>query len=391
MRELKRLRIGSLILVLALLAAACGDDEPAPTAAPATTAAAPATTAAAPATTAASPATTEAAPATTEAAPVTTEAPMEPTVIRVRLNWTADPGFLGLYMADELGFFAEENVVPEFEYGGPNVPHPVQILAGGAADIGFGGLPIIAAAVAQGDEFVIFGTRLQEGILGISSLTSDPILTAADICGSKIGATPGDILSLDALLVINGLEPGCYDMVPVGFDPSPVAEGLVRGQVNYMNSHPVILDFMGVDNTAVSYADLGMQMYHDLAFVNRDFLDSNRDAVVGFLRAMVKGWEAAFDDPDTAIDLMMNKWGGAELGMDPDIQRPVHDAQVPLMTGSLTEEKGLFWMDYDLMATNMWEVLGLTGLENLPDPATMIDASVLDDAFGSCGPSLLNC
>jgi len=290
-----------------------------------------------------------------------------------------------------LGFFAEENVAPEFEYGGPNVPHPVQILAGGAADIGFGGLAIIADAVSQGDEFVIFGTRLQEGILGISSLASDPILAASDICGSKIGATPGDIVQLDALLTLNGLEPGCYDMVPVGYDPSPVAEGLVRGQINYMNSHPVILDFMGIDNVAVSYADLGMQMYHDLAFVNRSFLDANRDAMVGFLRAMIKGWEAAFADPDAAIDLMMNKWGGAEIGMDILFQRPVHDAQVPLMTSSLTDEKGLFQMDFDLMASTMWDVLALTGIENLPSAESMIDTSLLDDAFAGCGASLLEC
>ena len=180
-------------------------------------------------------------------------------------------------------------------------------------------------------------------------------------------------------------------MVPVGFDPSPVAEGLVRGQINYMNSHPVILDFMGVDNVAVSYADLGMQMYHDLAFVNRDFLDANRDAVVGFLRAMIKGWEAAFADPDTAIDLMMNKWGGAELGMDISFQRPVHDAQVPLMTSSLTDEKGLFWMDFDLMATTMWDVLDLTGIEDLPTPETIVDVTLLEDAFANCGASLLEC
>ena len=158
-----------------------------------------------------------------------------------------------------------------------------------------------------------------------------------------------------------------------------------------MNSHPVILDFMGVDNVAVSYADLGMQMYHDLAFVDREFLDANREAVVGFLRAMIKGWEAAFADPDTAIDLMMNKWGGAELGMDISFQRPIHDAQVPLMTSSLTDEQGLFRMDFDLMATTMWDVLGLTGIENLPAPETMVDITLLEDAFANCGASLLEC
>ena len=77
--------------------------------------------------------------------------------------------------------------------------------------------------------------------------------------------------------------------------------------------------------------------------------------------------------------------------MDISFQRPVHDAQVPLMTRSLTDEMGLFRMDFDLMATSMWEVLGLTGIENLPQPETMIDLTVLEDAFGTCGASLLDC
>ena len=82
----KTMIVGVLFVVWALVAAACGDDEPAATtAAPAATTAAPATTEAAmeeTPTTEAAPATTEAAmeeTPTTEAAPATTEAAMEET------------------------------------------------------------------------------------------------------------------------------------------------------------------------------------------------------------------------------------------------------------------------------------------------------------------------
>ena len=61
------------------------------------------------------------------------------------------------------------------------------------------------------------------------------------------------------------------------------------------------------------------------------------------------------------------------------------------MTSSLTDEKGLFQMDFDLMASTMWDVLGLTGIENLPSAESMIDTSLLDDAFAGCGASLLDC
>ncbi len=61
------------------------------------------------------------------------------------------------------------------------------------------------------------------------------------------------------------------------------------------------------------------------------------------------------------------------------------------MTSSLTDEQGLFRMDFDLMATTMWDVLGLTGIENLPAPETMVDITLLEDAFANCGASLLEC
>ena len=184
-------------------------------------------------------------------------------------------------------------------------------------------------------------------------------------------------------------------MVPVGWDPSPVAEGLVDGMVNYMNSHPVVLDGMGIDNVAVSYADMGMPMYHDLAFATKEFAENHRDALVGFTRAMVKGWEAAFADPETAMDVMYNGspnlGGGVDVGMDISYQIYIHYAQVPLMESSLTETDGLFSMSYDEMAGSMWDVLGLTGIDPLPEAADVIDMSILDDAFGDCRPSILAC
>ena len=66
-------------------------------------------------------------------------------------------------MADELGYFADEGVEPVFEFGGPNVPHPVQILDGGAADIGFGGLVMIVDSAWQGEQFVMLRHEASAG------------------------------------------------------------------------------------------------------------------------------------------------------------------------------------------------------------------------------------
>ena len=62
------------------------------------------------------------------------------------------------------------------------------------------------------------------------------------------------------------------------------------------------------------------------------------------------------------------------------------------MMSDLTEEKGLFWFDLDLIEDEMYGyVMTATGLTELPDAATVYDISTLEDAYAGCGPSLLDC
>ena len=56
----------------------------------------------------------------------------------------------------------------------------------------------------------------------------------------------------------------------------------------------------------------------------------------------------------------------------------------------LTDEKGLFWFDKDLIAGTMYELLELGGIDP-PDVDTLYDISILEDAYAGCQPSILNC
>lgn len=376
MKRIRPILSKTAVLAAALaLAAACGGDTEttAATQAPAATEA-PSTTAA---------------PPTTQAA-VTTEAPAEPTPIRLHFNWLVDPGFGGYYVALDQGYYTDENLEVEIIHGGPNVPNPVQVLSGGAADIGIASPLVIAQAIEEGADYVVVATRFQTTPFGMSSLPDNPIYTAADIVGKKIGGGAFDAVFLDALLTLNDLEPGSYELVPIGFDPAPLPDGQVDGIANYMVSHPVILTARGIDNVAVSYADMGMPLYGDMIFVNRSFLEENRDAVVGFVRGTVKGWEKFFADPDLGFDLMFDEYGAADNFLVREEQLPVHNAQVALMTNDLTDEKGLFWMDLDLIGDEMYDVIRAAGVADLPSVESLFDLSVLEDAFGGMGPSLLD-
>ena len=391
----KQVRWLAVLALLVLVASACGGSDTADTQATQATAA-PTTTTTAPAettgTTAAAPTTTAEMTETTAAAPTTTAAPAEPTEIRLRLSWIADPGFMGLYEAVEQGFFDDENLIVSIEHGGPNVPNSAQVVAGGAADIGITDPFSLALSMSEGADYVVFGVRMQSDPTGIGSLCDDPINSPADIAGKKIAGGTTDGFLIDALLVANGLEPGTYELVPAGWDMSPVVDGTVDGMLIWVNSHPLPLNAQGICNVSWTFSEMGLPAYQDLFFTTREFLDNNREAVVGFLRANIRCWETAFNDPVHAIDLVMNTWGGVDLGLVPEDQFPIHEAQIPLMTSPLTEEKGLFWFDLDqIQNIQNGYVQTATGLESIPDAATVYDISILESAYAGCGPSLLEC
>ena len=127
---MKRLRFKILIVLaaLAVVAAACGDDDAAPTAAP------------------------TAGPAATD--PPVTQPPRVDLVMQ--LTWVPQSQFAGYIMADAKGFYDEENLNVTVLAGGPDVSPDQQILTG-AADLTLGkgasifvarsrGVPLVAVA-----------------------------------------------------------------------------------------------------------------------------------------------------------------------------------------------------------------------------------------------------
>jgi ABC-type nitrate/sulfonate/bicarbonate transport system substrate-binding protein len=117
-----------------------------------------------------------------------------------------------------------------------------------------------------------------------------------------------------------------------------------------------------------------------LAITKRDYLTSNRDAVVGFLRATIEGWEQAIKDPAEGVQLTLDVYG-KDLGLDQPTEAAQLDAQLPLMQSDLTQQKGLYWMDMDLLSGPMYEALRKGGRDSLPDPNQLVDLSVLEDAY----------
>ena len=51
------------------------------------------------------------------------------------------------------------------------------------------------------------------------------------------------------------------------------------------------------------------------------------------------------------------------------------------MQSDLTQEKGLYWMDLELLAGQMYDALRRGGRDELPDPESLVDLSVLEEVY----------
>ena len=75
------------------------------------------------------------------------------------------------------------------------------------------------------------------------------------------------------------------------------------------NEYQVVLE-QGVpesDLTVIDMNDEGVAMLEDNLFANKEWLADHKDVAASFIRASIKGWQDAINDPEAAVDAVMKE------------------------------------------------------------------------------------
>jgi NMT1/THI5 like len=126
---------------------------------------------------------------------------------------------------------------------------------------------------------------------------------------------------------------------------------------------------------------MGLASYADMIFATKSYVEKNRDLIVRFLRATVKGWEADFQNPSLGTQLTTSKYGKG-LGLSKQHEQLELLATFKLMQGPLTKQKGIFWISPATLAGPMYAAVRATGRTDLPPVSSFLDLSLLRDAYG---------
>jgi NitT/TauT family transport system substrate-binding protein len=244
--------------------------------------------------------------------------------VNMQLGWITGGNQIGEIAAKRLGYFAEDKIDFAIQPGGPNIDG-VAIVASGRYEVGqVSSSPSLMLAASQGLPVVCFAVGAQQHPYAFFSLPRAPIKTPQDMIGHKIGVQATGQVLLTALLRKSGISEDKVQKVIIGSDMTP----LVTGQVDAITgwrTNTTALKILGPDYITMPLWDQGVRLYALPYYTTADFLKSSPDVLAGFLRAAGRGWAYVKENPEKAVDLLVQEY--------PNLVRADELAAVPVMLG----------------------------------------------------------
>ena len=257
--------------------------------------------------------------------------------------------FVGVYVAEEQGYFADEGLEVTIQHSAGGGEH-LQLLTAGEVDVTTQDAAVLLQRRADpGLPLVSIGLIGQRGQQAFVALTDRGIESPEDWKGRTVGykgTPPPDVFAiLDAV----GLEASDVQLVNVGFDPRVLTEGQVDVYPVFKSNEPDTLRKWGFELEMWDAADYGAPTL-GLAYVATDeAVEQDPERFRAFMRAVIRGIEFARDDPEATVDIVMQYVG--EDG-DRDHQLFMLETELDEAITEQTEENGFGWQTAD-----QWQAL----------------------------------
>ncbi|MFK8035848.1 MAG: ABC transporter substrate-binding protein [Hyphomicrobiales bacterium] len=227
--------------------------------------------------------------------------------VTMQLGWLASNGILGEVAADKLGYFAEEGLSLEVMAGGPNIDG-VASVASGRANLGsISSSPSLMLARSAGIPIKCIAAGYQQHPFTYFSLKKNPVTKPSDLVGKKVATQGTARILLRALLAKNGISEDEVEVSVMGGDMA----ALMTGQVDVVtgwNTNINALSVLGDQRVDMTLWDAGIQLYANPFYVTDSTLADHGDKVEAMIRAIAKGWGWVHDNPEKAVDFLVERY-----------------------------------------------------------------------------------
>jgi NitT/TauT family transport system substrate-binding protein len=256
------------------------------------------------------------------------------------LNWYLGGLHTPFYLGKERGYYEEEGINLTINEGRGS-GRSVQVVAAKGDTFGMSDAGSLMLGVAKGTPIKAVMSLLNTSGFGIISLAETGIETAKDLEGKRLAVSPGDALTqlFPAVVEANELDGDRIELVFMDPPAKPVAvmEGRADALLGGIDDQYFLIQAQGREPAALRFADLGVNTVGMTIHTHEDVIQENPDLVRRFVKATVRSWEAAREDPGAAVD--------AALEIKPDLDRESTLKQLEVDLGLLasenTEGKGI--------------------------------------------------
>jgi len=235
--------------------------------------------------------------------------------VTLQLKWVTQAQFGGYYVALDQGFYDEEGLDVTIKPGGPDIAPP-QVIAGGGADVMIDWMPAALSSREKGLPLVNIAQPFKSSGMMLTCLKDTGITTPEDFRGKTLGVwffgNEYPFLSWMSHLGIptTGGDDG-VTVLKQGFNVDPLLQRQAAciSTMTY-NEYGQVLD-AGIsedDLIVFKYEDQGVATLEDGLYVLEDRLDDPAfvDKMVRFVRASMKGWKWAEENPEEAAMIVLD-------------------------------------------------------------------------------------
>lgn len=251
------------------------------------------------------------------------DAPDELTPVKLQLQWLPQGQFAGYFAAQDQGYFEEAGLDVEIIPSGGDIV-PQDALANGDVDYAIAWVPKVLGSIEAGANVTNIAQIFQRsGTLQVAWADSG-IESVADFEGKKIGSWGfGNEWEIFAAMAAEGLDSSTVEIITQDFNMNAFLAGDIdAAQAMTYNEYAQVLESVNPDTgelytpddlNVISYEDTVGAMLQDAIWADTERLESDtayQETTVAFLKAVIKGWVYAAENPEEAAQITINAGSG---------------------------------------------------------------------------------
>ncbi|WP_299179394.1 diguanylate cyclase [uncultured Neptuniibacter sp.] len=236
--------------------------------------------------------------------------------ISLQLLWKHQFQFAGYYMAIEKGFYAEEGIgveLKEFDFGIDLVDEVLQ----GNSQFAVARTSLLIDKNAGADVVALFAAYQKSPLMLLTTKASG-ISTSSDLKGRNIMITNdakkvGEVI---AMLLQAGITLNDFNQQQHSYNVADLISGKTEAMASYVSNEPFQMAKKGVPYHIIHPKDYGFDMYSDILFTSREFIEKNPELTDRFYRASIRGWQYAFNHIGETAQVIFDKYNSQEKTLD---------------------------------------------------------------------------